>query len=362
MSKLKKIREKADFTQEQLSQISEVAVEAIENYEKGNENINEAPIKILFSLSQALRCHLEELLETEKFRDTSKNKLCTGEEITAESLKSMVENHLEFAASGATKYEIDIARRVIYQGYDDCEEDLERLIEKLKTQHFDCNIDLKIISQIVGESHWKWMDDRKENGVYDVRYSNESDIKEKLLKFYSEFQKWLKNDPTIKSITIDCSGGYGQGFMSELIIFQYIKTFRSSDEMNLDIIIHRISNDEIALKIKSFVEKTQFFIYLFQKFAFEENEDFLRISCSGKRGDISIIFNYDDYAEEDISSLKKYREKAGLSQSQLAEKAGINIGTIQKYEQGDRDIRKAAAETVQKLSAALDCKMEDLIR
>lgn len=34
---------------------------------------------------------------------------------------------------------------------------------------------------------------------------------------------------------------------------------------------------------------------------------------------------------------------------------------LQKYEQGDRDLNKAQAETVYKLAKALNCKMEELI-
>lgn len=84
-----------------------------------------------------------------------------------------------------------------------------------------------------------------------------------------------------------------------------------------------------------------------------------------KNGDYSEDF-YDVVNEEHCSveyliPLKVRREKAGLSQSQLADKAGVNIRMIQFYEQGVKDINKAEAITVLKLAKALDCKMEDLI-
>lgn len=60
-------------------------------------------------------------------------------------------------------------------------------------------------------------------------------------------------------------------------------------------------------------------------------------------------------------TLKRLREAAGLSQSQLARESGVNVRIIQDYEQGARDINKAAAETVYQLSLALGCKMEDII-
>ena len=62
-----------------------------------------------------------------------------------------------------------------------------------------------------------------------------------------------------------------------------------------------------------------------------------------------------------MSKLAKIRQDAGLSQSQLAEKAGVNRPMIQFYEQGVKDINKAQAQTIKKLANALGCSMEDLI-
>nr|DAE62982.1 MAG TPA: hypothetical protein [Caudoviricetes sp.] len=60
--------------------------------------------------------------------------------------------------------------------------------------------------------------------------------------------------------------------------------------------------------------------------------------------------------------LKELRNGAGLSQSQLSEKSGVNLRMIQKYENQDRDIRKASGETLQKLATTLGCQMEDLMK
>jgi transcriptional regulator with XRE-family HTH domain len=54
-----------------------------------------------------------------------------------------------------------------------------------------------------------------------------------------------------------------------------------------------------------------------------------------------------------MNPLKHYREKAKLSQSQLAEKAGISVRTLQDYEQGRKPLSGAAAATVLKLARAL---------
>lgn len=59
--------------------------------------------------------------------------------------------------------------------------------------------------------------------------------------------------------------------------------------------------------------------------------------------------------------LKEKREAAGMSQSGLAQASGISVRMIQHYEQGAKDINKAAAITVKRLADALDVKMEDII-
>lgn len=59
--------------------------------------------------------------------------------------------------------------------------------------------------------------------------------------------------------------------------------------------------------------------------------------------------------------LKGVRLAAGLSQSQLAEKTGINIRMIQHYEQGVKDLNGAKVETLLKLCNALNCSLRDII-
>lgn len=59
--------------------------------------------------------------------------------------------------------------------------------------------------------------------------------------------------------------------------------------------------------------------------------------------------------------LKTLRENAGLSQSQLAEKSGVAIKSIQKYEQRERDINKAQGVIIKSLAGALECTMEDIL-
>ena len=62
-----------------------------------------------------------------------------------------------------------------------------------------------------------------------------------------------------------------------------------------------------------------------------------------------------------MNKLKEKRMQRKLSQSQLAKASGVSLRMLQKYEQGDRDIKKAKAETVYKIAQALDCTIEELI-
>lgn len=59
--------------------------------------------------------------------------------------------------------------------------------------------------------------------------------------------------------------------------------------------------------------------------------------------------------------LKEKRIEAGLSQSQLAEKTGLNVRTIQHYEQGSKVFDHARIDTILKVCIALNCKLEDII-
>lgn len=61
------------------------------------------------------------------------------------------------------------------------------------------------------------------------------------------------------------------------------------------------------------------------------------------------------------SKLQNTRLAAGLSQSQLAAAAGLNVRMLQYYEQGVKDINGAKLATLLKLCLALDCKLGDIL-
>ena len=62
-----------------------------------------------------------------------------------------------------------------------------------------------------------------------------------------------------------------------------------------------------------------------------------------------------------LTRLRMRRETCGLSQSELAEDAGVPLRQIQLFEQRQRDINKTASETLFRISKALCCRMEDLL-
>ena len=67
-------------------------------------------------------------------------------------------------------------------------------------------------------------------------------------------------------------------------------------------------------------------------------------------------------AERSVNTnLKNIRENRQFSQSELAAASGVQLHSIQLYEQRVNDIDKAQAQTLYKLSVALGCKMEDLL-
>lgn len=49
------------------------------------------------------------------------------------------------------------------------------------------------------------------------------------------------------------------------------------------------------------------------------------------------------------------------SESQLAKRSNVSLRSIQMYEQRNKDINKASAETVLSLAKVLGCTMEDLL-
>ncbi len=62
-----------------------------------------------------------------------------------------------------------------------------------------------------------------------------------------------------------------------------------------------------------------------------------------------------------MSKLQDARKAAGLSQSKLAEVAGISVRSLQEYEQGRKDVNGVRGITLYKLAQALNVNIEDIL-
>ena len=81
-----------------------------------------------------------------------------------------------------------------------------------------------------------------------------------------------------------------------------------------------------------------------------------------------VVCMYHPFHEMDIScfcdpdtALAQRRRNTGMTQKELSLSSGVSVRTIQQYEQRQKDINKAQAETLLRLSRSLFCNMEDLL-
>ena len=59
--------------------------------------------------------------------------------------------------------------------------------------------------------------------------------------------------------------------------------------------------------------------------------------------------------------LKDVRTKRGISQAKLAELSGVNLRTLQQYEQESRNINGASLESIVDICLVLDCGLADIL-
>lgn len=62
-----------------------------------------------------------------------------------------------------------------------------------------------------------------------------------------------------------------------------------------------------------------------------------------------------------VSKLQFQRKISGYSQRELAEKSGVNLRTLQQYEVGAKDIRRASVQSVVNMAQVMGCGVEDII-
>lgn len=62
-----------------------------------------------------------------------------------------------------------------------------------------------------------------------------------------------------------------------------------------------------------------------------------------------------------MATLKELRTLCGMTQKELAEKSGVNIRQIQKYESGEYSLDNMTAKTADAISHALGCSIDELV-
>lgn len=93
-------------------------------------------------------------------------------------------------------------------------------------------------------------------------------------------------------------------------------------------------------------------------------EDLQKMYYTLHEADVSKFVDIVDARMKDFfpeTNLKRIRAAYGCTQAELAQRSNVSLRSIQMYEQRNKDINKASADTVYRLAKVLGCAMEDLI-
>ena len=85
------------------------------------------------------------------------------------------------------------------------------------------------------------------------------------------------------------------------------------------------------------------------------------VRTDGMCGACSLSNHRRDCHDNRINSILYNRSVMGMTQKELAEKSGINIRQIQKYESGEYDTGNMTLKNALALAKALECEAKDLI-
>lgn len=85
------------------------------------------------------------------------------------------------------------------------------------------------------------------------------------------------------------------------------------------------------------------------------------VRTDGMCGACSLSNRGRDCHDNRINSILYNRSVMGMTQKELAEKSGINIRQIQKYESGEYDTGNMTLKNALALAKALECEAKDLI-
>lgn len=152
---------------------------------------------------------------------------------------------------------------------------------------------------------------------------------------------------------------------------------KSGIELAYQILLDNDSNVEFKSPVYDVNRSPEYWVgFVLSYYQWEKNIRFRQITAAVPID--NILHMYKKYHEIDIrhfvnemdlqmeeafseSALKRFREYARLSQSELAKRANVPVRTIQQYEQKQKNINHAKAETVIHLAKALYCQPIDLL-
>lgn len=103
------------------------------------------------------------------------------------------------------------------------------------------------------------------------------------------------------------------------------------------------------------------FSEIFKIFTFE---DLQTMYYTLHEADISKLVDIADRRMKEYfpdTNLKRIRTAYGCTQAELSRRSGVSLRSIQMYEQRNKDINKASAETVHNFAKVLGCTIEDLL-
>ena len=141
--------------------------------------------------------------------------------------------------------------------------------------------------------------------------------------------------------------------------------------------LREVLNDEKISKKEQDINKDRYYWagWVLAQYQYRINDSFYNIDCSLPINKVLDLYNtlheaditkFYDVADEyffktEPTNLQKMRKRMGLSQSDLAKQSGVELRSIQMYEQRKNDINKAQAETVLRLARVMGCSIEDLL-
>lgn len=85
------------------------------------------------------------------------------------------------------------------------------------------------------------------------------------------------------------------------------------------------------------------------------------IRTDGMCGQCSLVSRGLDCHNNRINGVLYQRTSSGVTQSELAQRSGVNIRQIQKYESGEYDTAKMALKNAISIADVLDCDVRDLL-